>query len=89
MQTLHAEAVRGKTVIASMHDLSLAQQFCSRIWVLNEGKLVGDDLAERALSAKTLHEVFGVRRIPDGYALSKDIAPPAESTKPPFPPQLF
>ena len=89
MQTLHAEAVRGKTVIASLHDLGLAQQFCSRIWVLNEGKLVRDDLAERALSAQTLHDVFGVRRIPDGYTLSADIAPPAEPAKPPFPPQKF
>ena len=83
MQTLHAEAVRGKTVIASMHDLGLAQQFCSRIWVLRAGKLVRDDLAERALGAKILHEVFGVRRSADGFALSGESAP--ELSKPPFP----
>jgi len=89
MQTLHAEAVRGKTVIASMHDLSLAKQFCSRIWVLNEGKLVEDDLAERALSAKILHEVFGVRRIPDGFTISTDATAAPTPSKPPFPPQQF
>lgn len=87
MQSLHAEAIRGKTVIASMHDLSLAQQFCSRIWVLNKGKLVRDDLAERALGAKILHEVFGVRRTTDGFALSADVAPNPE--KPPFPQHQF
>lgn len=72
MHALHAEAVRGKTVIASLHDLGLAQQLCSRIWVLNKGKLIRDELAERALGAKILHEVFGVRRVADGLALSDD-----------------
>ncbi|NNC38194.1 MAG: ABC transporter ATP-binding protein [Acidimicrobiales bacterium] len=81
MQSLHAEAIRGKTVIASLHDLGLAQQFCSRIWVLDKGKLVRDDLAERALGAQILHEVFGVRRVTDGFALSGDAA--ADSVPPP------
>lgn len=73
MQTLQTEAVRGKTIIASLHDLSLAQQFCSRIWVLDKGQLVRDDLAERALGAKILHEVFGVRRSADGFVLSEPV----------------
>jgi iron complex transport system ATP-binding protein len=70
MQTLHAEAARGKIVIASLHDLNLARQFCSRIWVLSEGKLVQDDSADAALGPKILKEVFFVKRSETGFTLS-------------------
>lgn len=72
MQTLHAESARGKTVIASLHDLNLAGQFCSRIWVLDQGKLVQDETARSALGAEILRDVFGVKRGLEGFALSGD-----------------
>ena len=70
MQTLHADAARGKIVIASLHDLTLAQQFCSRIWVISEGRLVQDDNAVAALGPKILKDVFHVKRNVDGQLLT-------------------
>ena len=70
MQTLHAEAARKKVVIASLHDLNLARQFCSHIWVLHQGKLVQDTHARAALDPQVLESVFGVRRTDMGFALS-------------------
>ncbi len=66
MQTLRDEAKNntndgGKIVIASLHDLSLAQQFCDRIWVMQDGKLVADDRADIALNGQILAEVFRVK----------------------------
>jgi len=60
METLRSEAGRGKTVIASLHDLTLAKQFCTRIWVLNHGVLVEDAMADNALGADMLAQVFKV-----------------------------
>ena len=61
MQSLRGEAESGKTVIASLHDLSLAKQFCDRIWVMNAGQLVANDKADRALSGAVLAEVFKIK----------------------------
>jgi iron complex transport system ATP-binding protein len=69
MQTLYAEAAQGKIVIASLHDLGLARQFCSHIWVLHQGKLVQDTTARAALDPQVLESVFGVRRTDAGFAI--------------------
>ena len=61
METLRAETRRGKTVIASLHDLTLAKQYCTRIWVMDEGKLVEDLETSAALNADTLARVFKIK----------------------------
>jgi iron complex transport system ATP-binding protein len=61
MQSLRSEAKSGKTVIASLHDLSLAKQFCDRIWVMNAGQLVANDKADTALSSAVLAGVFKIK----------------------------
>lgn len=58
---LQAQAKSGKTSIASLHDLSLARQYCTRIWVLHNGHLVQDEVPETALSADILAQVFRVK----------------------------
>ncbi len=67
MQSLKAEAARNKIVIASLHDLNLARQFCTHIWVLHDGKLVQDSTAAAALDPQVLQTVFGVKRTNDGF----------------------
>ncbi len=61
MQSLQAETAKGKTVIASLHDLTLAKQYCSRIWVINEGELMEDTNAKAALGADILARVFKIK----------------------------
>lgn len=60
MQSLKREAKSGKTVIVSLHDLSLAKQFCHRIWVMSQGRFVADDKADTALNRTVLAEVFKI-----------------------------
>lgn len=60
MDILKAEATSGKTVIAALHDLSLAAQFASRIWVMHQGKIVADETPKDALNEDTLAKVFGI-----------------------------
>jgi iron complex transport system ATP-binding protein len=59
---------RGTSVVASLHDLSLAQQFCSRIWVVHEGALYKDANAKAALNKETLRHVFGIK-ITNGHTV--------------------
>lgn len=61
LAALKAQADAGKTIVASLHDLPLARQFCSRIWVLHEGQLVQDGAPKSALSADVLAQVFRVK----------------------------
>ena len=56
MARLSAWAEAGKTVIASLHDLTLAARYAGRIVALREGRLAG----EGALTAEMVRDVFGV-----------------------------
>ncbi len=52
---------RGLTVVVVLHDLNLASQYCSRLIVLNEGKIVRDGRPGEVINADLLEQVFGVR----------------------------
>lgn len=67
MDALKAYAADGRTVIAALHDLTLAQKYADRIWVLKDGRLIQNGTADKALDAKTLAHVFRIR--PDGSRL--------------------
>jgi iron complex transport system ATP-binding protein len=66
MDTLAALADRGVTVIASLHDLDLAQR-CRRVWLLDRGALVADGSPDNVLDAARLAAVFGVVRDGQGW----------------------
>jgi len=65
MEILKAEAASGKTAIAALHDLSLAAQFASRIWMMHQGKIIADGTPVEVLTDSNLKTVFGVK-IPKG-----------------------
>lgn len=70
-------AERGKTILYSSHVLEVVEKLCSRVMVLNRGRVVADDSVEhlRELMARdTLEEVFAqlVYR-DDPEQVSKDI----------------
>jgi iron complex transport system ATP-binding protein len=56
MARLAAWAASGRTVIASLHDLTLAARYSSRILALKQGRVAG----EGALTARLIRDVFGV-----------------------------
>ena len=61
LMTLFAEtAAAGRTVIAAMHDLGLAVRHCTRLVVLDQGRLVADGPPAQVLSPALLAKVFHI-----------------------------
>jgi iron complex transport system ATP-binding protein len=62
----------GTTIVAVLHDLSLAAHFFPRVVVMNGGRIVADGLPSMALDATSIRDVFGVDpglvRLPVGIA---------------------
>jgi iron complex transport system ATP-binding protein len=56
MARMAAWAAEGRTVIASLHDLTLAARYAGRILALRDGRVVG----EGPVSAAMIQDVFGV-----------------------------
>jgi iron complex transport system ATP-binding protein len=57
LRSLQAE---GKTQILALHDLNLARQLCSELWLLDKGKLRVHGSVEAVLEAQDFARVFGV-----------------------------
>jgi len=60
MKILRETANAGTTIIAALHDLAYAKRFADRIWVLQSGKLVADETANKALNKEILRDVFRI-----------------------------
>jgi len=48
------------TLVIAMHDLNLASQFCNRLILLNEGKIVRDGTPEQVLEKNILEQVYSI-----------------------------
>jgi iron complex transport system ATP-binding protein len=59
-QRLQMLARRGKLVIATMHDLTLAGRYANRIYALEKGQMRGDGPSESTLTADLIRSVFDV-----------------------------
>jgi iron complex transport system ATP-binding protein len=60
LERLKARAAAGQTVVASLHDLSLAARFADRVVVMDQGRCRADGPPEQALSPAILRDVFGL-----------------------------
>ncbi|HEX4025025.1 MAG TPA: ABC transporter ATP-binding protein [Steroidobacteraceae bacterium] len=60
MRRLAAYARDGRLVIASLHDLTLAARYASRIFALAAGKVTGDGPTAATLTASLLKQTFEV-----------------------------
>lgn len=69
LNELRAYADKGRTVLASLHDLTLAKQFCTRIWVIDDGKLIADATPDKAFSSEMLAQVFDIRSTKNGWQI--------------------
>ncbi|MBN2741167.1 MAG: ABC transporter ATP-binding protein [Rhodobacteraceae bacterium] len=61
MEVFSAHARAGGAVLCSLHDLGLAARHCSRVWVMDRGRLVADGAPADVLSEALLAEVFHIR----------------------------
>lgn len=60
MENFAELAREGRTVIASLHELSLAAQYCTRLIVLDQGTVSADGVPEEVLTPERLHQVYGI-----------------------------
>ena len=60
METFRDKAHEGRTVIASLHDLALAAQWCDRLILLDGGAIVATGAPSEVLTAEVLKAVYGV-----------------------------
>jgi len=61
MEVFASLAADGRGVIASIHDLGLAARSCTRLVLMQAGRLVADGAPRDVLSDDNLARVFGVR----------------------------
>ncbi len=60
MQVFADLAAEGRSVIVSLHDLGLAARHCTRLLLLDRGRLAADGPPDSVLSADNVKRVFGV-----------------------------
>lgn len=60
MHLLRAEAAAGGTVIAVLHDLTLAARYCDRLLLIDSGRVVAEGAPATMLSAERLRAVYGI-----------------------------
>ncbi len=61
MKLFRNMAEAGKAVVTSLHDLGLAARFCTRLILLENGKVTSDGPPEAVLSSDNIARAFGIR----------------------------
>jgi len=51
---------RGKTILAVLHDLNLAAQYCDELLLLHKGKIFAQGTPKKVLTCENLSEVYGI-----------------------------
>jgi len=68
-------------VLAALHDLTLASQFCDELYVLKDGVIVYNGIPNEVITEKTIKEVYDVESIvhinPTTQKLSIEYLPPS------------
>ncbi|MEF2073422.1 ABC transporter ATP-binding protein [Consotaella aegiceratis] len=60
MRCFRDVALSGRAVITSLHDLSLAARWCSRLLVIQDGRLVADGAPDAVLTPEILRDVYRI-----------------------------
>jgi iron complex transport system ATP-binding protein len=61
LELMQIVADLGLTTIAALHDLNLAVEYCDRVAVLQEGRLIADGEPDAVLTADLIADAFAVR----------------------------
>lgn len=75
MDLLGQEARRGSTVVAVLHDLTMAARYCDRILLIDRGLLVAQGTPSEVLTADRLRAVYGIDAVIDLSASRPTIIP--------------
>ena len=70
-EILKAEAESGKTVIAAMHDLALAQHYADQIWLMKDGIFIAKGSPDAVLTDENLVQAFGIHPPKGGFSLPR------------------
>ncbi len=60
MRLFRTLADEGRAVVASLHDLGLAARWCTRLVLLDRGRIIADGAPDTVLTDEALHAVYGV-----------------------------
>ena len=60
MQCFAGLAQEGHSVLVSLHDLGLAARYCTRLVVLDKGRIVADGAPQTVLTPQLLRDTFGI-----------------------------
>lgn len=73
MDHLKARSQRGKLVVAALHDLAMAAQYCDQLLLLHHGQLIAFGPPKEVLTKQNLADTFGIHATwlcnQDGVAL--------------------
>jgi iron complex transport system ATP-binding protein len=70
LELLQTKARQGGVVVVILHDLALAARFCSKIILLNQGKIVASGAPKDALTIENITEIYKMRATWDETNLS-------------------
>jgi len=59
MDTLHSMRQRGITVVAVLHDINMASEYCSRLVAVREGSVFFDGAPEEVMTYTNVESLFG------------------------------
>lgn len=65
MELLAREADGGALVVAVLHDLTMAARYCSRLLLMDGGRLVADGAPAEVLTEERLRSVYGITAMID------------------------
>ena len=63
MEVLRAYADEGRTVVAVLHDLTLAARHCDRLILLDNGKVKADGAPRDVLTPQNLRETYRIEAL--------------------------
>lgn len=58
MALLKAQAMKGKTIIAVFHELSLVRDFCDKTWLMRQGEILSAGPAKQVLTSSVIQEGY-------------------------------
>ncbi len=57
----------GCTTLCALHDLNLAAEYCDRIYILLDGKIVREGVPEEVITEEMIQEIYGVKASVDWH----------------------
>jgi len=73
LQVFAGLAQTGRAVVVSLHDLGLAARYCTRLIVMNTGRVIADGAPQDVLTPEVLAQVFGLDAALETGAHGRDI----------------